>query len=77
MSNLLSALTKRLPSLRRDGIEFARARSGAVAIIFALALLPVMFLLGVAVDYSRATTMKSRLQGAVDLARSEWDRNPA
>lgn len=68
MSNLLSAITKRLRSLQGDGKEFARARSGVVAIIFALALLPVMFLLGVAVDYSRATTMKSRLQGAVDLA---------
>lgn len=68
MSNLLSTLTTRLRFLRRGRKDFARARSGVVAVIFALALLPVLFLLGVVVDYSRATTMKSRLQGAVDLA---------
>jgi len=68
MSTVLSTMMKQLRSLRRDGKAFARARSGVVAVIFALALLPIMFLLGVTVDYSRATSMKSRLQNAVDLA---------
>jgi Flp pilus assembly protein TadG len=68
MSTVLSKMMKRLRSLRRDGKEFTRARSGVVAVIFALALLPIMFMLGAVVDYSRATSMKSRLQNAVDLA---------
>jgi Flp pilus assembly protein TadG len=43
-------------------------RSGAVAVIFALAAIPIFLMLGVAVDYGRATLAKSHLQGAVDSA---------
>ncbi len=54
--------------LLNKGKEFACAGSGAVAMIFAIALIPVMLMLGVAVDYTRTAMMRSRLQNAVDFA---------
>ncbi len=45
---------------------FQRAESGAVAIILALALLPIFLMLGVTVDYSRATNARTRMQDAAD-----------
>ena len=52
---------------RRSG-RFARSRSGATALIFGLAFVPSMFALGAAIDFSRATIAKSRLQAAADAA---------
>ncbi|MDP1584051.1 MAG: pilus assembly protein [Bradyrhizobium sp.] len=43
-------------------------RSGNVAVIFTLALLPILSAVGVAVDYSRATQIRSKLQAAIDAA---------
>ncbi len=51
-------------------------RSGAVAIIFALALIPILLTLGAAVDYSRATAAKSSLQNASDSAALAAGSNP-
>jgi Flp pilus assembly protein TadG len=64
-------------NLRAAGVakRFLRARSGAVAMIFGLALVPITAALGVAVDYSSATQMKSRLQHAVDEAAIVAARN--
>src|SRR5262245_8203559 len=47
---------------------FKAADGGNVAIIFALALIPVMTAVGVAVDYSRANSAKTALQMALDTA---------
>jgi len=50
---------------------FARFRSGAdgnAAIIFALVLLPILGIVGTAVDYSRASNVRSFLQNAADTA---------
>ncbi len=58
---LLHVLFARSERLYRD-------KSGVVAILFALALLPVLLMLGAAVDYTRASSMKARLQDAVDSA---------
>lgn len=67
----------RLTSLLFGGLEdatrkrnrsFLRAERGGTAIIFGLALVPIMLTLGAAVDYGRATMMKSRLQASVDAA---------
>lgn len=53
----------------RDQLRRAREdRSGAVALIFALALLPVVAMGGAAVDYSRAQTVATVLQSALDAA---------
>lgn len=53
--------------LTRSG-NFFRDRSGNVAMIFALASVPMVGLIGAAVDYSRASSDRSALQVAVDAA---------
>jgi Flp pilus assembly protein TadG len=52
-------------------------KSGAVALIFALALIPIFLALGVTLDYSRATSAKSALQNASDAAALAAGANPA
>jgi Flp pilus assembly protein TadG len=44
------------------------SESGAVAIIFVLALIPILGLVGAAIDYSRATATRARMQTALDAA---------
>ena len=46
--------------LRRAARHFTTARSGSVAIIFALVLIPLLGFVGVAIDYSRASSVKAR-----------------
>jgi Flp pilus assembly protein TadG len=46
--------------------RFCVAREGNVLITFALALVPLMGFVGVAVDYSRANSAKASMQAAVD-----------
>ena len=53
-----------LPLLNR----FRRDKSGNIAVIFTLAMLPLLSALGCAVDYSRATQLRTKLQSAVDAA---------
>ena len=53
--------------LRQIG-RFRRDSSGNIAVIFALALMPVLSAVGCAVDYARATQLRSKLQSAVDAA---------
>ncbi len=48
--------------------RFARDRQGAVAIIFALALIPLLLGAGAAIDLGRAYMVKSRLGYAIDAA---------
>jgi Flp pilus assembly protein TadG len=49
-------------------IRFGRESRGNIAVIFALALLPIMSAVGCTVDYSRATQLRSKLQSAADAA---------
>jgi Flp pilus assembly protein TadG len=55
----LSKLRARLSRLRRD-------RRGAVAPIFALAIIPILGFIGTAVDYSRANASRTAMQAALD-----------
>ncbi|KIZ36586.1 MULTISPECIES: Tad domain-containing protein [Rhodopseudomonas] len=48
--------------------RFYRNENGNIAVIFALALLPVLILIGCAVDYARATQLRAKLQAAADAA---------
>jgi Flp pilus assembly protein TadG len=48
--------------------RFGQDRRGNIAVIFALALLPIMSAVGCTVDYSRATQLRSKLQAAADAA---------
>jgi Flp pilus assembly protein TadG len=48
--------------------QFKRDREGSIAATFALALIPVVGLVGAAVDYSSANNARTSLQGALDAA---------
>jgi Flp pilus assembly protein TadG len=59
-------------SLRQKALgtcaAFARGESGAVAIIFGVALVPLAAMMGLALDYSRVSLGRAELQAAVDSA---------
>ena len=48
--------------------RFHRDQRGNIAVIFVLALVPILSALGCAVDYTRATQIASKLQAAADAA---------
>jgi Flp pilus assembly protein TadG len=52
--------------LIRSTCAFSRCAQGNTAIIFALALLPILGAVGAGVDYSQANSMKSSMQAATD-----------
>ncbi|MDP2411848.1 MAG: pilus assembly protein [Pseudolabrys sp.] len=58
--------SSKLLGLARAFAGFGRARDGAVVIIFALAIIPVLGLVGAAVDFSRANSLKATMQNALD-----------
>jgi len=61
----------RLPVVSRIGRQLARlaaAEQGNIAVIFAIALVPVLGFVGAAIDYSRAVQTRSSLQVALDSA---------
>jgi Flp pilus assembly protein TadG len=48
------------------GRRFVGANQGNIAVIFAIALLPVISFVGAAIDYSRANSARSSMQAALD-----------
>ena len=52
--------------LRQAALSIRVAREGNVAIIFALALIPMLAFVGAAIDYSRANSLKAAIQSALD-----------
>nr|WP_321443544.1 pilus assembly protein TadG-related protein [uncultured Cohaesibacter sp.] len=72
-SSLLRFARNNARRLRRSapfqtGRSFAKDDSGAIAIIFALTLIPIIMLIGVAIDYSRIALDRSQVQAALDAA---------
>jgi Flp pilus assembly protein TadG len=61
-------MSKGLHGLRSGIRRFAGGKRAGVAIIFALSLLPLTLLIGMAVDYSRASLRKVQLNAAADSA---------
>ena len=61
---MMSAWTQLRNKLR----AFRTAQAGNVAIIFALASIPLIAFVGAAVDYSRANSVKAAMQSALDSA---------
>lgn len=59
MTSLLHRIAGRLSAFRV-------ARSGNVALIFALSLIPLIGIVGAAVDYSRASSARTDMQAALD-----------
>ena len=56
--------------------RFKRDHSGNVAMIFAMAFIPVVLGVGVVVDYSRAARLKTSLQAAADSAVLQIANSP-
>jgi len=48
--------------------EFCRARDGNLAVIFAFSAIPVIGAIGAAVDFSKASDVRSQMQNALDAA---------
>jgi Flp pilus assembly protein TadG len=57
-----------MPALVASIRRFAADQRGNLAVIFALACLPLLSAVGCAVDYSRAVQVKGKLQAAADAA---------
>jgi Flp pilus assembly protein TadG len=53
---------------RRSLALFRHDRRGNIAVIFTIALLPLMIAIGCEVDYSIATRMRAKLQASADAA---------
>ena len=63
--------------LRALKASFGASQSGNVAMIFGLMLVPLLTVSGGAIDYGRAVSLKSRLQGIVDASANAGARLPA
>lgn len=61
--------------LARLSRAFARAREGGVAITFAIALIPMLAMVGAAIDFSRANAVKASMQTALDATALLVARN--
>src|SRR5262249_56690081 len=55
-------------ALRRAYARFVASDDGTVVHLFALALVPIVAMVGAAVDYSRANNLRSQLQASLDSA---------
>jgi len=64
-------------SILKQGLfkRFCRDERGNIVMMFALALVPMLGFVGSAVDYSRATMIKGRLQSAVDATALKLTRD--
>jgi Flp pilus assembly protein TadG len=60
------AITELREKLRGTLRKFGRAEGGNVVLIFSLAIVPIMGMVGAAVDYSRANSDKAAMQAALD-----------
>ena len=52
--------------VRAAAKRFAGANQGNIAVIFAIALVPILTFMGAAIDYSRANSARSSMQSALD-----------
>src|SRR5665213_1529935 len=52
--------------VREAAARFGSANQGNIAVIFGIAILPVMGFVGAAIDYSRANNARSSMQAALD-----------
>ena len=62
-------------SIRRQFTAFRAARGGNVAVMFALAIIPVIAAVGFSVDYTRANSVKTAMQDALDSTALMLSRN--
>lgn len=62
---LRTAIASRILSALR---RFGRSQDGNIAVVFAIAMVPMIGFIGAAVDYSRANAARSAMQSALDSA---------
>jgi Flp pilus assembly protein TadG len=55
-----------MPLLRRAVRRFGADQSGNIAVLFGIAIIPILAFVGAAVDYSRANAARSSMQAALD-----------
>src|ERR1700753_2585467 len=55
-------------SVARSAVRFLRHREANVAVIFALMMIPTIYLLGMALDYTQAQRKQAQLDAAADAA---------
>ena len=55
-----------LSQVRAAARRFIGAKEGNIAVIFAIAAVPVISLVGAAIDYTRANSARSSMQAAPD-----------
>src|SRR5579885_1974540 len=53
-------------ALRSHLVAFKREARGNVAVIFAIAVIPLIGFVGASIDYSRANSLRTKLQDALD-----------
>src|ERR1700736_2268431 len=64
-----SAFMRRLGNwLKRSVRSFGRNRSGNVALMFGISVIPLLAAIGVGVDYGRVIDVRTKLNGAADAA---------
>ena len=61
-------LCRHVAHLRNLLSSFAHAREGSIGVIFAIALIPLVAVIGAAIDYSRASDFRTSAQAALDAA---------
>lgn len=54
--------------VRSSAKRFRRAEDGNIAVMFALAIMPILAFIGAAVDYSRVNSARTAMQAAIDSA---------
>jgi Flp pilus assembly protein TadG len=57
--------------------RFWSDKKGSMIVMFAVALVPVLALMGAAIDYSRASLARTKMQGALDATALFLSRLPA
>ncbi len=57
--------------------RFWSNEKGSMIVMFAVALVPVLALMGAAIDYSRASLARTKMQGALDATGLFLSRLPA
>ena len=68
-TNTVKTKGSHMPQITRwDLGRFVRNRRGNVAVLFGLAIIPIVLAIGVAVDYGRALMVRERMADAADAA---------
>src|ERR1700724_3760791 len=59
------------------GRAFRATEAGSVGIIFGLALVPIVLMVGAGIDYGRANSVKTDMQAVLDTTALMLAKNPA